>query len=963
MEHLATQEKYLNLFNSTIDGIFSLDQQLTITNWNRQMERYSGLKRENCVGRSAIELFPLLNNYQKDFQQVLRGKVVVKNGMPFNPMLNNGLEDYYEGYYTPLKDDQQEVVGLMGVVRELGMRSKKEAAFEADVQPQTSTSLNLNYNGSLEGVFLESLFDPAKLQEIQDAFARITGAASIIVDKDGRPLTSPSNFNVMADAIFHKYDKNLGYLFTTTFVKPENDQHLVIQVNPYSGLWECTINIVLNQKIIGKWLLGQVWTDHSDKDLIDLFAQKFDIKKSVLKQAKQAIPLIPQARFHQICQHLYQVSRVITEMAADNMAKEKRIIERKKIENELINLTNRREELARIINKSPAIAFLWGIDASRPVSFVSENINQLGYTQDDFLSRRMKFGDIIHKEDRGKIQNELTNYIRLKANDFFTREYRIVSKHGGIRWIQERSWVRQENEGQMKYLEGLIVDISVRKFAEEALKKSEEHFKLLFEKAPIGMTITSMEGDIVSVNASFCELLGYQNSDLMRKNLKKLIYKKDVGEIYQQDLLLLEGDRNEYQSEARYVCSNGTLLYTINKVTLIRDSQGRPIQKLAQIVDISYRKHTEDHLRESERRLQQAQSFANLGNFEINLKTRELILSEETYHILGMYKSDAEMKEEILEQMILPDFFISTKKKINDFVLGKVKYLNIKVRIRRLNDKEERTVHARAEKLFDDKGSAQKIIGIVQDITDIKATEEELKIRNQELNNFVYKVSHDLRSPLLSITGLLNLLKLNRSSDESEKYLGLIEQRIKRLDLFIQDILSHSKNLFTKINIEPINFEALISECFDELSYLENTTKIQKYINVSDKVFHSDPERLKDVFRNIICNSILYMHPSKEESHIYIEVDVTEEGVAKISFEDNGLGIEKAVLPKVFNMFYRGIEISNGAGIGLYIVKQAIEKLDGKISVDSIVSIGSRFLIHLPDLKTSGKDRIDNPVG
>jgi signal transduction histidine kinase len=240
-------------------------------------------------------------------------------------------------------------------------------------------------------------------------------------------------------------------------------------------------------------------------------------------------------------------------------------------------------------------------------------------------------------------------------------------------------------------------------------------------------------------------------------------------------------------------------------------------------------------------------------------------------------------------------------------------------------------------------------IGTIQDITERKVIEEELKTRNDELTNFVYKVSHDLRSPLLSVSGLINLMKTSTLDNEQSKYISLIEDRVKRLDTFIMDILSHSKNLYTDIQIEKINFQKIIDGAFDDLAYLQNTSRISRKVSISKKAFYSDPQRLKDIFRNLISNAIQYIHPSKKINTINIDISISER-YASIIIEDNGLGIDKSVCPKIFNMFYRGNELSNGSGIGLYIVNQAVEKIGGTISVESVISQGSKFFITLPNL-------------
>ena len=124
------------------------------------------------------------------------------------------------------------------------------------------------------------------------------------------------------------------------------------------------------------------------------------------------------------------------------------------------------------------------------------------------------------------------------------------------------------------------------------------------------------------------------------------------------------------------------------------------------------------------------------------------------------------------------------------------------------------------------------IYGIYVDMRASKKVEDELKIRNEELDNFVYKVSHDLRSPLSSTLGLVHLSSLEKNDDNLREYIQLIGERITRLDRFIMDVLSHSKNLNIELSYSKINFLKIIEEKFAELDYIYGASKVEKIINI-----------------------------------------------------------------------------------------------------------------------------------
>jgi PAS domain S-box-containing protein len=240
------------------------------------------------------------------------------------------------------------------------------------------------------------------------------------------------------------------------------------------------------------------------------------------------------------------------------------------------------------------------------------------------------------------------------------------------------------------------------------------------------------------------------------------------------------------------------------------------------------------------------------------------------------------------------------------------------------------------------------IYGVYVDITDRKSVEQELKIRNTELDNFVYKVSHDLRAPLSSILGLVNLSRLQGNTDNPRDYIDIIGEKVSALDHFIGDVLSHSKNLKMEVNISKVDIGKIIDQTFTELGYLKGAQEMKRTIKIEGIDFYSDQWRVSEIFRNLISNAIKYRQILSENAEVSVKIHI-DHLRADISFSDNGIGIDEESLAKIFEMFYRATEQSDGSGIGLYIVKNAVEKLGGQITVASRPNQGTRFSILLPN--------------
>jgi len=240
------------------------------------------------------------------------------------------------------------------------------------------------------------------------------------------------------------------------------------------------------------------------------------------------------------------------------------------------------------------------------------------------------------------------------------------------------------------------------------------------------------------------------------------------------------------------------------------------------------------------------------------------------------------------------------------------------------------------------------IFGVYVDITDQKKIEEELKIRNAELDNFVYKVSHDLRAPLSSVLGLVNLAQMPGNDDSLSEYVKIIGDKVGQLDHFISDVLSHSKNLKMDVKTGVIDFDLIIRKTFQDLNYMRGAERVDLDLQITGSVFSSDPWRIGEIFRNLISNAIKYQKNREEFCRISIRVAITNEA-ATIEFKDNGIGISQENLDRIFEMFYRASEQSEGSGLGLYIVKNAVEKLGGTLTVSSKPGVGTTFNLALPN--------------
>jgi PAS domain S-box-containing protein len=248
-------------------------------------------------------------------------------------------------------------------------------------------------------------------------------------------------------------------------------------------------------------------------------------------------------------------------------------------------------------------------------------------------------------------------------------------------------------------------------------------------------------------------------------------------------------------------------------------------------------------------------------------------------------------------------------------------------------------------KLFNTVGFVE---GVIMDITDRRREIEKTLSLSNELESFIYHASHDLRSPVTSIYGLVNLLRREHSEEQVFRYAQLIEGRLFHLDNMLRDIVEIAFNTAVPVFPEAINFS-------NELKHLlsvqaKGYTKVATEITVNQEIdFRSDLTRVRSIMRNLLSNAFKYHNPVHERPSIKITVDVGLEDTV-ITVQDNGIGIRPEHNEKVFSLFYRATESHKGNGLGLYIVKAMVNLLGGEIDFVSTMGVGTKFIVKLPNI-------------
>ena len=366
-------------------------------------------------------------------------------------------------------------------------------------------------------------------------------------------------------------------------------------------------------------------------------------------------------------------------------------------------------------------------------------------------------------------------------------------------------------------------------------------------------------------------------------------------------------------------------------------------------------------LKASQQRFELAINGSNAGIYDWDIKN-DLIYHSPTWKRLLGYGPD-ELESFAIDnfyEFIHPEDVDRAKLTLESHLSDGSKYVE-EIRLRTKSG-EYQWFSDSGQAVWNKAGKPVRMVGSIVKIHERKVAEERIKKQNRmlektnlELDNFVYSASHDIRSPLTSILGLINIASKTNDKREIDDCLNLMKTRIHRLDEFIEDILDFSRNIRLDKKLREINLYYFIDEILKDHDFGEQFDKLDVRVSLSsDFEVISDPLRLKIILKNLLSNASKFSNLRNESPWLRISA-LRVDSNFQLIIEDNGQGIRKELQGKIFDMFYRASEKSKGSGLGLYIVNEMVQKLNGNIKVNSEYGEGSQFIIELPDHRYSHK--------
>lgn len=573
-----------------------------------------------------------------------------------------------------------------------------------------------------------------------------------------------------------------------------------------------------------------------------------------------------------------------------------------------------------------------------------------------------RFLDIVHPEDRAMLDAAWSGAQRGEPYDI---EHRIVAQ-GRVKWVHEKAEVFFDAAGRAVKGIGTTQDVTERRRASEELRQARERFELALRGADLGTWDWNVRTGEVVFNARWAGMRGYRLEEVEPRvsSWEANVHPDDLPLVRRALEEHFAGRRKEYEAEHRVRTKSGDWIWVLDRGRVFaRDEQGRPLRMVGTELDVTARKRAEEQLRRlgEQERFRAALEAAAAATVVVGRDGRIAFVNSAAESLFGWTR--AEMVGQLVE-MLIPERFRARHAGYRDAFfrepgarrpMGAGRDL---VALRK--DRTELPIEAGLARgsgsvsefpaevgLTRVSAGEEYVVVTLADVSVRKAAEESLRASVAELERFAYTISHDLRAPLRAIEGYAHLLseRLGPQTDEQGRaMLGRVREAAARLDRLIRDLLSYAAVSRAACELEPVDLDAALAHV---VAHYPDVGRARLRVRAPLGRASAQPSLLTQALANLLGNAVKFVPEGREpEVEVWAE---REGGTLRLNVRDNGIGIPPEHREKVFEPFTRLRPEYEGTGMGLSIVKRAMERMGGRVRVESEPGRGSRFWLELRD--------------
>ena len=619
-----------------------------------------------------------------------------------------------------------------------------------------------------------------------------------------------------------------------------------------------------------------------------------------------------------------------------------------------IRVETKLRESHDILSRSRSTAFLWKNAEGWPVEFVTDNVVALfGYTAGEFTSGEVPFSMTVHPDDLERVAEEVATCSQEEGRLEFDHEpYRIVTKDGKIKWVDDSTVIRRNEQGEITHFQGILTDVTERVQAEQALQENEHNLLEAQRVAHIGSWVWNLDSDEVACSEEMLRIWGYlpEKKNLTVAEVMERIHPEDRDRVRESLKRTAEEDVR-YEAEFRIALPDGSgrIIYGVGQ--LERSEEGKPALIRGSGLDITERKKAEEALEESRERYRQLSDVTGEG---IAFHEEGVLLdaNRQFFKMFG-YEPEELTGKQIIPITVAPESVDSVKNHIKSGFEGTYEI----TALRKDGTRFPVEVDGRAGEL---EGRSIRI-ATFRDLTDRRLLEEQVRLaqKMEAVGTLAGGIAHDFNNLLQIISGYSEMLLVDKE-DQSQTYTDLraIHEAAGRGAELVKQLLTFSRKV--EINKEPLNLNDQVIRA-ERLLYRTIPKMIDIELRLERDLWNivADPGQMEQLLVNLAVNAKdampdggkLFLETENvvlDDEYGRTHLDVNTGKYVLLTVSDTGAGMEREVVDRIFEPFFSTKRIGDGTGLGLAMVYGIVQGHNGTIRCYSEPGHGTTFRIYLP---------------